>query len=229
MPVCLPPREAYRLWAETWDEDPSPVGALESLWVARWLGDVRGRRVVDAGCGTGRWMRYLRERGAVAAGFDLSAPMLARAAAWPALHGTLAAADLGQLPVAAACADIALCALSLGHAPDADLAMRELCRVVKPGGMLLLSDFHPDATRRGWKRTFRRGGETFEVENHAYSVEALALCAAREGLRLEAVAEPGFDDGQREIFRRAGREDLFLRVRGLPAVVVARWRRVPCS
>jgi malonyl-CoA O-methyltransferase len=224
----LAPLEAYRLWAATWDRDLSAVVALESSVVVRWLGDLRGRLVVDAACGTGRWLSHLRGLGACALGFDFSLPMLARAAAKTELAGTLAAADLRRLPVAARSADLVLCALALGHVAELDLAVRELCRMVKPGGALLVTDFHPDAARRGWKRTFLSGGATFEIENHIYSKEELLALVGQAGLELEALSEPGFGDDQREIFRAAGKEALFEEVRGLPAVLAARWRR-PCS
>jgi len=56
----------------------------------------------------------------------------------------------------------------------------------------------------------------------------LLTLAGRAGLELEELCEPGFGDTQREIFRAAGKEALFEEVRGLPAVLAARWRR-PCS
>jgi len=196
--------------------------------VIGWLGDVRRQRVVDAACSTGRWLGHLRARGASALGFDFSLPMLARAAAKTGLAGTLAAADLRRLPLPDRSADLVLCTLALGHVPEVDDAVRELCRIVRPGGALLITDFHPDAAGRGWKRTFRSGGTIFEIENHSYSKDELLDLVAGAGLELEAVCEPGFGDAQREIFRAAGKEALFEEVRGLPAVLAARWRR-PCS
>ena len=227
-PTTLAPLEAYRLWAATWDFDPSAVVALEASVLTGWLGDVRGQTVVDAACGTGRWLSHLRARGASALGFDFSLPMLARAAAKADFAGGLAAADLRHLPLADRSADLVLCTLALGHVPELDSGVRELCRIVRPGGALLITDFHPDAARRGWRRTFRSGGTTFEIENYPYSKDELLTLAGRAGLELEELCEPGFGDTQREIFRAAGKEALFEEVRGLPAVLAARWRR-PCS
>jgi malonyl-CoA O-methyltransferase len=224
----LVPLDAYRLWARTWDQDVSAIVALESPLVARWLGDVRGLRVVDAACGTGRWLSWLRARGASGVGFDFSLSMLAIAGVKPGLAGALAAGDLVHLPAADRSADLVLCTLALGHVAELDLAMRELCRLVKPGGALLISDFHPEAGRRGWKRTFQSRGTTFEIENHPYSAVQLLAIARNAGLELECLSEPGFGEEQREIFRAAGKEALFDEVRGLPAVLLAKWRR-PCS
>ena len=228
MPAHLTARDAYELWSATWDDDPSPIVALESRCMSAWLEDHCRGFIVDAGCGTGRWTQFLRERGVRVCGFDLSLAMLARARLRPGLAGSLAAADLTALPLAAGCADAVLCALVLGHVPDPPAAFTQLCRLVRPGGFLFLDDFHPDSYRRGWKRTFRHGGTTYEAQTYPYTVERLVHAARDEGLILEAVAEPCFGESERDIFVRAGKADLFDQVRQMPAVLLMRWRR-PCT
>jgi len=228
MTACLTARDAYELWSATWDEDPSPIVALESRCMAPWLEGFHGGLVVDAACGTGRWTQYLRARGVRVCGLDLSLAMLGRARSRPGLAGSLAAADLAALPLASGCADAVLCALALGHVPDPPAALSELCRLVRPGGFLLLDDFHPDGHRRGWRRTFHHEGTTFEVRNYSYTVDGLADAGRQAGMILEAVAEPGFGEAERDIFVRAGKADLFDQVREIPAVLLMRWRR-PCT
>jgi hypothetical protein len=118
-------------------------------------------------------------------------------------------------------ADVALCTLSLGHMVDVTAVMSEMARVVRPAGMVIASDFHPEAYRRGWKRTFRGGGCTYEIENHYYSVESLAV----EALTLEEMLEPCLGEPERPIFVEAGKPQLFDEVCGIPAVLIGRWRR----
>lgn len=219
----MAPREAYALWAATWDADAGALIALETAWMSPRLENVAGLRVVDAGCGTGRWLTGLRERGASAVGFDASPEMLAVAVAKGCAVGL---ADLCRLPVRDASADVVLCALSLGHMARACQAIGELARLVKPGGRLLISDFHPEAHHRGWRRTFRHGGAVHEVLHHAHAVADIMGAAAGHGLLLEELLEPGFDERQRVYFDRAGKS--LEAVRGVPALLLARWRR-PCS
>lgn len=219
------PLEAYAVWASTWDDDAGALIDLETVWMSRWLDDIADRRVVDAGCGTGRWLVELRKRGAAAIGFDFSAAMLARAAAKDC---AVALADLRQLPLPDRCADIVICALSIGHVPDARDGIAELARLVRPGGRLLLSDFHPDAHHRGWRRTFRQSGRTHEVLHYPHSISELVSAAADYGLVIEELLEPGFEERQEDLFRRAGKLKLFAEVKGLPALLLARWRR-PCD
>src|SRR4051812_5859531 len=167
-PVMLDPRRGYRLWSATWDRDPSAVVALETRHLLPLIGNVRGKRFLDIGCGTGRWLAWARQQGATALGVDLSQEMLARAAEKPGLAGRLATADACRLPVRDGSADIVLCALALGHVPDFVTAAAELARVAAPGGAVVLTDLHPEAHRHGWKRTFRSGGCVFAIENHYF-------------------------------------------------------------
>src|SRR4051812_86054 len=165
MPVTLSPLEAYRLWAPTWEADPSPIVSLEARHLAPWLTGLRGKVLVDVSCGPGRWLAYAQEQRARVFGMDLCREMLVEASKKPGLAGRLAMADICRLPLADSCAELALCALSLGHIPGMKSAISELARTVRRGGKVLLSDFHPEAIRRGWKRTFRSNGQSYEIES----------------------------------------------------------------
>jgi SAM-dependent methyltransferase len=105
--------------------------------------DVRGRkRILDAGCGNGRYSHFLLKHAGADArltAFDLSEKMLARARR--RLHSdrvTFAAADLTKLPYRTAAFDAAVCGWVLEHLPDPRPGLRELARVLEPGGKLLL-------------------------------------------------------------------------------------------
>ena len=221
----LAARDAYRLWASSWDRDPSAIVSLESRMLAPWLSDLAGKRVLDVSCGTGRWLEFAARAGAAVVGLDLSPEMLAEAARKPGLAPRLAVSDATRLPIADGCADIVLCTLSLGHLADAAPAISEMARIARPGGTVIVSDFHPEAFRRGWKRTFRSGGQTFEVENFYHSLGSLLDAASRGGLALEEAIEPCFAEPERHIFVNAGKPALFDEVQGIPAVLLARWRK----
>jgi hypothetical protein len=53
-PLDLPTREGYDLWSQIYDDEDNPLIALETAWITRLLGDVRGLAVADVGCGTER-------------------------------------------------------------------------------------------------------------------------------------------------------------------------------
>lgn len=105
--------------------------------------DVRGcKRILDAACGNGRYSRFLLRRAdsdAVITSFDLSPRMLQRARArLKNERVSHAVADLTRLPYADASFDAVVCGWVLEHLPDPRLGLRELARVLQPGGKLLL-------------------------------------------------------------------------------------------
>jgi SAM-dependent methyltransferase len=105
--------------------------------------DVRGcKSILDAGCGNGRYTHFLlREADSDAriTGFDYSQQMLRRARTrLNSPRATHVAADLARLPYADASFDAAVCGWVLEHLPDPRPGLRELARVLRPGGKLLL-------------------------------------------------------------------------------------------
>lgn len=225
MPVRLSPLRAYRRWAQTWESDLSAIVALESRWLSPWLSGLEGQVFLDLSCGVGRWLIHAQAQSATVFGTDLCREMLTEAGKKPPLAGRLALADTRRLPFRDASAGVALCALSLGHILPLESAVAELARIVRPGGHLIVTDFHPGAVHHGWKRTFRSNGELYEVETYPYTTDRLIECAGQNGLVLQELLEPCFDEPEREIFRAAGKPDLFEQVRGIPAVMLARWKR----
>ncbi len=105
--------------------------------------DVRGcRRILDAGCGNGRYTKFLlrhADAGALVTAFDLSQRMLKRARhRLRNSRATQVAADLTRLPYADAAFDAVVCGWVLEHLPDPRPGLLELARVMRPGAKLLL-------------------------------------------------------------------------------------------
>src|SRR5687767_5928403 len=71
--------DGYDKWAESYDSYPNGLIKIEEPIVRRLLGDVAGKRVLDAGCGTGRHTAWLAQQGARVTGVDPSSAMLAHA------------------------------------------------------------------------------------------------------------------------------------------------------
>jgi ubiquinone/menaquinone biosynthesis C-methylase UbiE len=183
----LTPREAYRLWSETYDLQPDNVVlALEDDLFAALAGPapVEGGVVVDVGCGTGRHWAALLSRGPrLLQGVDSSPEMLARLRArYPGatLH-LRAGARLDAL--ADASADVVVSTLMLGHVRAFADELREWTRILRTGGEIVMTDFHPAASLAGQKRTVRHGERTFEVEHHVHTVDALRSLLPRLDLQ----------------------------------------------
>ncbi|TGB12382.1 class I SAM-dependent methyltransferase [Streptomyces sp. MZ04] len=104
-----------------------------------------GARVLDAGCGTGRALPALRDAvgpSGVVLGVDLTPAMLeATVRAGRDRDGQLLLTDVTRLPLRDECLDAVFGAGLISHLPDPARNLRELSRVVRPGGLLAL--FHP--------------------------------------------------------------------------------------
>lgn len=107
-------------------------------------GEVNGRRVLDAGCGSGPLSEALRARGAVLTGFDSSPAMVDLARQRLGQDADLQVADISQpLPYPDGAFDDVVVSLVLHYLRDWTAPLAELRRVLKPGGRLLLSVNHP--------------------------------------------------------------------------------------
>ena len=173
------------------------------------LGPVTGRRVLDAACGPGLYLRELLERGAEVAAFDASPVMvhLARQATAGQVRIDQAALG-GPLPYPDGTYDLIVCALAIHYADDRGAAFAEFCRILRPGGALVVSTQHPTID---W---LRKGGSYFDVKLetdiwptpsgdqpvHFWREPLSALCAAATdaGFLIERVIEPLPADTMRE-------------------------------
>lgn len=107
-------------------------------------GDVRGRRILDAGCGSGPLTLALRDRGAIVAGFDGSPAMIEIARDRLGDDVPLRVADLAEpLPFADDAFDDVIASLVLHYLEDWSGPLAEIRRVLRPGGRLILSVNHP--------------------------------------------------------------------------------------
>lgn len=105
----------------------------------------RGRRVLDVACGSGFGLDMLRAAGGWPLGVDYDAHTLREIQRERASE--LVVADATRLPLASAALDTVVSFETIEHVPDAPALVRELRRVLKPGGRLILStpnrDFGP--------------------------------------------------------------------------------------
>ncbi len=137
-------QEFFGARAADWDSRFPDDGPAYAAAVGR-LGLRAGARVLDAGCGTGRALTPLRAAvgpSGVVVGADVTPAMLAAAVrAGRDRAGRLMLADVTALPLRSASLDAVFAAGLIAHLPRPQENLRELARVVRPGGTLAL--FHP--------------------------------------------------------------------------------------
>jgi 2-polyprenyl-6-hydroxyphenyl methylase/3-demethylubiquinone-9 3-methyltransferase len=183
------PRQ-YDDLAEQWWR---PGGGFEIL---HWLAAARaalippairnGAVLLDAACGGGLLAPHVRGRGYRRVGVDLRRSGLELAAA----RGVVPViGDVGALPVVTGCADVVVAGEILEHVTDVSAVVAELCRVLRPGGMLLLDTVNDTALSRFITVTAgeRLGIAPVGLHDPALFVHPKRLVAefARHGLTLQ--------------------------------------------
>lgn len=188
----LPAKELYQAWAGTYDGSPNPLIEAESKALAGIIGDVAGKKVLDLGCGTGRYAIHLARSGATVTGVDFSDEMLAIARNNAAgLDITFANAEVHAVPLHDEF-DLVLCSLVLSHVADLRPVMQEMARLTRPGGRILITDLNTRHWLRKKKQIRKFGSFATDAFRHTLSDYRSATRAA--GLVLTKLAGIRFDD-----------------------------------
>jgi SAM-dependent methyltransferase len=227
-------RRASRSW---WDRDADAYQAEHGIFLGdvdlRWcpeglreaeaglLGPVTGRRVVEVGCGAAAGARWLATQGAEVVALDLSGGMLRHArlaAERTGVRVPLLQADATALPLASGSFDVAFTAFgAVPFVADSGQVMREVYRVLRPGGRWVFAVTHPirwifldDPGEGGLVAVhsyfdrrpyveYDNSGEATYVEHHrTFGDRVRELVAA--GFTLTDVIEPEWPAGHQEIW-----------------------------
>jgi SAM-dependent methyltransferase len=174
--------------------------------IVNLAGDVAGRRILDAGCGSGPIAALLRDRGATVTGFDSSAGMLELARRRLGPDADLHQGDLvGPLPFPDGAFDDVIAALVLHYLEDWTGPLAELRRVLRPGGRLIAAVDHPFAIelmhrsqtgKPGYFQTRSRteewtfGGHSALLTFWHRPLHAMTDAFTAAGFRIAVVSEP---------------------------------------
>lgn len=218
---------AFAAWSQAYDANPNPLLLLEERYLRAMFPAVRDRDVLDAGCGSGRWLRPLAARGPrTLRGIDTSSAML-RAASQKLIAGAeLIQCSCDATPFADRSIDLILSSFVLSYFEVIEPVAEEFSRIAGEGCDLILSDMHPETEADlDWKRSFAFGRSEVRLDTTRHRIEQLAATFRRLGWELVTFLEPEFGRTERQVFAAARRLNRFTEATGHPAIYLAHFRR----
>lgn len=193
-------REIRRSFDDAADDEehfPSTIDPriLHVRVLLRFFAPVGDHRLLDVGCGKGRYARVLLEEnpGARLVAFDVSEQMLRNVP--PGISRV--SGFMTELPFASASFDGVYATESLEHAVDIERAVAEMCRVLRPGGRLAIIDKNAEQWGKlktpAWERWFGRRELEKLLARHCRTVRSEPISywedVAPDGLFLSWFAE----------------------------------------
>jgi cytosine/adenosine deaminase-related metal-dependent hydrolase/ubiquinone/menaquinone biosynthesis C-methylase UbiE len=217
----------FDAWSQVYDEQPNPMLALEERLLPALLPPIAGADILDAGCGTGRWLHRLEALAPHSLiGCDASQAMLHRArqklSATTILHRSTASA----LPCFDRSCDLVLASFVLSYIDDLPAFAAECARILKPGGHVLLSDLHPvTSTQQGWTRGFKSEEGSIHLDTVTRTLPEIVAAFIQQGFDLYRQEEPAFGPSERFIFANTNKLAEYAKLESLPAIYLLSLRK----
>ena len=181
-------QQGYNLWSARYAKEKNPIKSASDKSVKEMLPDLKGKSVIDAGCGTGYFCQYAESAGAAKiTGIDFSEGMIAQAKQ-NCKRTRFITAEIQDLQLSEK-ADVIICALVLGHLKELQPVLSSFARNLREDGLLILTDFHPFLSERGQKRTFQMGRKVFEIPHHIHSLDNYRNNLKEAGFILEEMKD----------------------------------------
>ncbi len=200
-------RSGYDRWASVYDCDGNPLQALEQPCVRALVGGVRGKRVLDMGCGTGRHALWLAGEGANVTAVDFSQGMLDQARAKQGADAVnWVAHDLHEpLPFEDNTFDKVVSGLVLEHIRDLSFFFSQARRVLNSGGQLVVSAMHPAMFLRGTQARFADpvSGQVVSPGSLPHTISDFLNAALSADLKLNHISEHQPDKAFAQHYPRA--------------------------
>jgi ubiquinone/menaquinone biosynthesis C-methylase UbiE len=196
--------EAYDLWSEDYDAQPGNLmlDMDEEVFSELLKGiDLKDKRVADIGCGTGRqWPKIFRAGPCSLTGFDVSSGMLSRLQEkFPDVY-TSKIIDNKFSDIGDAMYDVLVSTLTVAHIENIEEALDAWCRILKKGGDLIITDFHPEALVNGGKRTFQHNNKQIQVQNFVHHVSEIEKILRRKNFHVVNRVEKIVDESVKHYY-----------------------------
>ena len=216
------PELAYDIWAASYDTQPDNLMlALDKEVFQSLLAgiELKDKVLADIGCGTGRHWQYLYDSGLQKIiGFDVSEKMLEQLKQKFPKARTHRLLNNNLYDLRDNSCDIVISTLAIAHIKNAAEALSEWTRVLKPGGVIIITDNHPTALANGADRTFKHNDKKIAIINYVHSVEKLKAIAASFNLSVMKVVEKNIDDSVRPYYEKQQAIAVFEKWKNTPII-----------
>jgi len=179
---------AYDRWADRYDEDRNKTRDMASSVLRQADLALKGRGVIEIGCGTGFNTEWLAERAASVTALDFSEGMLQRARArLGSPRVRLLRHDIRDpWPVSASSADVIVAMLVFEHVEHLLPAFAEAFRCLRPGGDFFVCELHPARQLHGSRAEFVNpaSGQLEQVTSFVHSVSAYVDAGFASGFSM---------------------------------------------
>lgn len=195
--------ESYARWRTS--ELGALTESLEKEAVFALTGNLAGQRVLDVGCGDGAYSIRAAQLGANVTGLDISPMMLDAARRRAEAAGISVEWREGRaeaLPFPAASFDVVIAVTVLCWVSDASAAVREMTRVLRPGGIVVIGELGRYSLWASARRIRGWFGERFWREAHFWTAGELRRLVERGGLKSDAVRGAVYYPPSRSLAKR---------------------------
>ncbi|HKP32928.1 MAG TPA: class I SAM-dependent methyltransferase [Chitinophagaceae bacterium] len=216
-PVATQSEKAYDLWANSYDNQPDNLMMhLDNEVFTSALSAVKGTNeiIVDVGCGTGRhWPELIARKPSKVVGFDSSPGMLdILRKKFPKAEAHLIEGTKLDMPDESV--DLLVSTLTIAHIQNIEEALTEWGRVLKPGGHMIITDYHPAALAKGGLRTFKSEGKVISIKNYVHPLDFLISTSASLRLNLVQRIERVIDETVKPFYAKQNALHIYDQFRG---------------
>lgn len=209
--------QAYNLWATSYDsQSDNLLIYLDGQAFATMSESIscEGKVLADIGCGTGRhWEELLSKNPSRLIGYDVSEKMLGMLRQKFPQAETYVLKDIALQELEDGSCDIIISNLVIGYIEDLGGAFAEWNRVLRPGGIVMITELHPDALQKGnGMRSFSHYKRTVQIKNYAHPLQKINTLATALQWNTLSFIERRIDESIRPFYMAQGTPHIFERL-----------------
>jgi ubiquinone/menaquinone biosynthesis C-methylase UbiE len=213
---------AYNLWSSDYDHQPDNLMLhLDNIVFKELLGSltINNKNIVDFGCGTGRhWNKIFSGDPQEITGVDISEGMLS------ILKNKYPSASVYKIndnlltKIETETVDIIVCTLTIAHVKNINELFESWFRILKNGGDLIVTDFHPQLLNKGGRRDFKLSGKNITIKNYIHMIEEVEAIAVANGFIQVNKLEKFINEDVRSFYEKQNALHIYQHFVGMPVI-----------